>query len=60
MELEEIKEKLESFERTEKALDDEYYAHAKKSNEFTYQYKKFIKKIRDEGYEHTSRGWEKQ
>lgn len=58
--LKEINRRYESFNRTEKALDDEQAAHIQKSKEFHAEFMEFITKVRNGGYILTSSGWVKE
>ena len=59
MDLEEIRRKSESFNRTEKALEDERIQHAQKVKKFTADYKDFIRDVHNAGYVWGLSGWKK-
>lgn len=59
MNLSEINEKEASFKRTEKALDDDYWAYRQKCLQYQHEYAKFARAVQEDGYVIGFNGWEK-
>lgn len=59
MDITEINEKMESFQRTEKALADEHLLYTEKSKKYTNDYREFVRGILKEGWVWGKGGWKR-
>lgn len=60
MDISEVNKIAESFERTEKALEDEHLSYVEKQKKYTEDYRKFVKAVHREGYVWSLSGWVKK
>jgi 4-alpha-glucanotransferase len=60
MDLKELNEKEESFQRSDKAIQDGYLEYRRKSRKWLDDYADFAKIVQSEGYVLGVNGWEKE
>ena len=60
MDLNEINEKEKSFQRSDKAIQDDYLEYRRRTRKWLDDYADFWKKLEKEGYILGENGWEKE